>query len=312
MLVVFATHNGASRFLNVMLDSMRLLRAPSDGLRIIAVDSASTDGTRAVLEGAADLPLTTLAVDEPGKNHALNAALDHVQDKLVLHSLVVFTDDDICAAPSWLVELEKAALAAPDADIFGGRIDPAFPHEPDPPLLGLQDRYDVLFARNVRDEGPCPAVSVFGPNMAVRAARLTPTTRYDERIGPNGGRLFLMGSETEFLRRLEREGARAWHAPKARVEHLIRCEEMTSEAVVRRAYRHGAGFAQMLAGERQNRLLGAPLWMWRGCAAETMRLALAGLFGDEAARVRARYHRAWFSGAVAQAQRMDADHLAHD
>jgi len=310
MLVIFATHNGASRYLSVMLDSMRLLRAPSDGWEIVAVDSASTDGTRALLNAAADLPLTALAVEELGKNRALNAALDHVQDQLPRHSLVVFTDDDICAAPDWLVELENAALAT-DADIFGGRIDPVFPGQPERPLLALQDRYDVLFARNVRDEGPCSAVSVFGPNMAVRPARLTAAARYNEQIGPDGGRLFPMGSETEFLRRLEQAGARAWHAPKARVEHLIRREEMAPEAIVQRAYRHGAGVAQMTSAEHPNRLLGAPLWMWRGCATEHARLALASVFGDEAARLRARYHRAWFSGAVAQAQRTAAKRLTH-
>lgn len=310
MLVIFATHNGASRYLSVMLDSMRLLRAPSEDWEIVAVDSASSDGTRALLNAAGDLPLTVLAVHELGKNRALNAALDHAQGQLWRHSLVVFTDDDICAAPDWLAELEHAALAT-DADIFGGRIDPVFPGQLERPLLALHDRYDVLFARNVREEGPCSAVSVFGPNMAVRAARLTPATRFDEHIGPDGGRLFPMGSETEFLRRLEQAGARAWHTPKARVEHLIRCEEMAPDAIVQRAYRHGAGFAQMTRDEHAKRLLGAPLWMWRGCAAEHARLAFATVFGDEAARLRARYHRAWFSGAVTQAQRTAAARLAH-
>lgn len=310
MLILFASHNGASRYLKVMLDSMRLLRPPAEGFEIVAVDSASTDDTHALLQASKDLPLTVLAVQAPGKNRALNAALDHVQDRLARRSLVVFTDDDICAAPDWLLALEAAAHRAPEADVFGGRIDPVFPQEPERALLALQDRYDVLFARNVREEGPCPAVSVFGPNMAVRPSRITPHTRFDEHIGPDGGRLFPMGSETEFLRRLERAGARAWHAPNARVEHMIRREEMEWDAIISRAYRHGAGFAQMVAPEQNRRLLGAPLWMWRGCATETARRALADLFGSEAARLRARFDHAWYSGAVAQAQR-EAKRASH-
>jgi glycosyltransferase involved in cell wall biosynthesis len=289
-----------------MLHSMRGVRPPSEGWRIIAVDSASSDHTRALLEASTDLPLTVLAADALGKNRALNIALDHAQEALSAHAIIVFTDDDMRAGPDWLLELEAAVLKAPEADVFGGRIDPVFPQAPARALRALLDRHEVLFARNIRSEGPCPATSVFGPNMAVRTRCITSTTRFDEGMGPDGGPHFPMGSETEFLRRLERAGARAWHAPNARVQHLIRREEMCAAAIIQRAYRHGAGFAQMVGPEQQRRLLGAPLWMWRGCVAETARLAIARLFGDEAARLRARYHHAWFSGAVAQAQRASA------
>lgn len=303
--MIFASHNGASRHLGTMLASMRAVRSPKEGVEYVAVDSASADDTRDLLTRAqGELPLTALAVVAPGKNLALNNALDHAQDRLDRHSLVVFTDDDIDAHPDWLLELETAARVASHADIFGGRIELRFPQELDPAVRALEDRYDVLFARNTREEGSCRAADVYGPNMAVRARCIGPSARFDVRIGPNAARDYAMGSETEFLLRLERDGARAWHASRARVDHLILKEHLSPTAIVNRARRHGAGYAQMHAPESTHTLLGAPAWMLRGYAIQRLSMLLAHMGGSEGARLRSRYDQAWISGAIANFRRL--------
>jgi glycosyltransferase involved in cell wall biosynthesis len=305
MLVIFASHNGASRHLKSMLASMQSVHTPDEGIAFVAVDSASTDNTRDLLSRAeAELPLTALAAPAPGKNIALNHALDRVQEQLDRHSLVVFTDDDIHAHPDWLRELEAASWSTPQANIFGGRIDPIFPHELDPEICALEDRFDVLFARNVRSEGHCRAVDVFGPNMAVRPECLKPSVRFDPAIGPNAARVFAMGSETELLLRLERAGARAFHAPRARVDHLIVAEELSPRAIVERARRHGAGFAQMYRQTSSPAWLGTPAWMLRGYIARHIDLLCTHMAGSKARRLRSRYDRAWISGAVAHFRRL--------
>lgn len=297
MLLVFASRNGASRRLRAMIESLRVA-SPREGLEIIAVDSASEDGTGELLRSSG-LPMTVLSVARPGKNWALNAALDHAAARLPGEDLVVFTDDDVVVDPDWLNVLSQAADRVPEADIFGGRVEPVFPHPPSDAMQSLEDQFDVLFARSVREEGPCRAVDVFGPNMAVRARWFAEGVRFDVAMGPDGGQSFPMGSETELLRRLEGMGAKSWHAAQAKVDHMISSEEMCEDAVVRRARRHGAGFAQMLdPGACRRRIAGAPVWLLRSYVLHAASLALASLSSDQSWRLRARYEHAWRAGAL--------------
>jgi len=297
MLLIFASRNGASRRLPAMIESLRAVKS-REGLKIIAVDSASEDGTGELLRSSG-LPMTVLSVDKTGKNRALNAALDHAAARLHGEDLVVFTDDDVVVGPDWLNALSEAADRVPEADIFGGRIEPIFPHPPGDTLQTLEDQFDVLFARSVREEGACRAVDVFGPNMAVRASWFAEGTRFDVGMGPDGGRNFPMGSETELLRRLESMGAKSWYAAQAMVGHMISNEEMSEEAVVQRARRHGAGFAKMLDSQTlRRRIAGVPLWLLRSYLLHSASLALASLSADQGMRLRARYERAWRAGAL--------------
>jgi GT2 family glycosyltransferase len=297
MLLIFASRNGASRRLPAMIESLRAMKW-RDGLEIIVVDSASTDATGDLLRSSG-LPMTVLSVDQTGKNRAVNAALDHAADRLSGEDLVVFTDDDVLVDPEWLNVLSEAADRVPEADIFGGRIEPVFPRAPDDALQMLEDQFDVLFARSVREEGSCRAVDVFGPNMAIRARWFAEGVRFDVGMGPDGGRSFPMGSETELLRRLEGLGAKSWHVAQASVGHMISSEEMSEEAVVQRARRHGAGFAKMLhSQEVRRRVAGVPLWLLRDYLLHTASLALASLSGDQGTRLKARYEYAWRAGAL--------------
>ncbi len=302
MLLIFASRNGASRRLPEMIESLRAVKA-REGLEIIAVNSASEDRTGALLQSSG-LPMAVLSVDKTGKNRALNVALDHAATRLSGEDLVVFTDDDVVVDPDWLNALSEAADRVPEADIFGGRIEPIFPRAPGDALQTLEAQFDVLFARSVREEGPCRAVDVFGPNMAVRAKWFAEGIRFDIGMGPDGGRSFPMGSETELLRRLESMGAKSWHVAQARVGHMICSEEMSDEAVVQRARRHGAGFAKMLDSQmRRRRVAGVPLWLLRGYLLHSASLALASLSADQGIQLKARYEHAWRAGAVGALRR---------
>ena len=73
--VVIATHNGTPT-LPLMLEALKRVELPAEGVEIIAVDNASDDGTGALLARyAGALPLTVLSEPRPGKSFALNRAL---------------------------------------------------------------------------------------------------------------------------------------------------------------------------------------------------------------------------------------------
>jgi glycosyltransferase involved in cell wall biosynthesis len=252
--VVFATRNGARTLPRVLEGHAALRRRPE---QLVIVDNGSSDATPSILAETPfrhpDLPLTVLRELSSGKNHALNAALPLVADA----DLVAFTDDDAIPAPDWLDQLTAAAEAAPDHAILGGAIQPEWMEQPPAWLLRWRVPLDICFAVNTRlRTGPVAAKWVWGPNMAVRGAVLRAGYRFDTEVGPDGTAIYPMGSETEFTRRLERAGHRAWFAGDAVVRHLVRPEQMQIDWVLGRAYRCGLGAAR---AELAGRADGLPL-----------------------------------------------------
>ena len=222
-----------------VLETYRTLESPSSGWKLVVVDNGSTDETLSVLkEFASLLPLTFLTEPTAGKNAALNAGLARIEG-----DLTVFTDDDVFPRKDWLVELRKAADAHPDYTIFGGVVVPRW-EVPPPPWIEWVDPGPVftLSPETVR-EGELSreyASLVYGPNMLIRSEIFSSGVRFDAGMGPRGTS-YPMGSETELVLRLVRQGHRAWHAKNAVVEHLVRKEQMEKEWVLRRGILCGRG-----------------------------------------------------------------------
>lgn len=137
-------------------------------------------------------------------------------------------------------------------DLFGGTIYPLF--EVFPPKWLLKDKvtFDMLYCTRVLPEGPIAADLVFGPNMAVRTSIFKTGFRFNENIGPNGtDPNYPMGSETEFCRRVERSGAKAWFAKEPCVEIIISKSQLSRSFWASRFYRHGRGVARQSWDFRQ-------------------------------------------------------------
>src|SRR4029078_5463557 len=84
-----------------------------------------TDATPAVLNRARSrLPLTILHEPKPGKNGALNRAIDAARGRLL-----VFTDDDVEPDSRWVAEYVAAADRWPADSIFCGPVIPRFSPE---------------------------------------------------------------------------------------------------------------------------------------------------------------------------------------
>jgi GT2 family glycosyltransferase len=248
-ILLFSTRNGMAT-LPAMLDRLACIRWPA-GLRIVAVDNGSTDGSGDLLrDWTARLPMEVIDCPEAGKNRALNHALDLLGPALAEAELVVMTDDDIVPREDWLTRLLLAARSQPRADVFGGVIEPLWPHPPAAWLARLEGAFPILFAATTRGSGPCSGSDIYGPNMAVRGRVFASGVRFEPSIGPNGKRRFGMGSESELLRRLERAGHRAYFCGHAVVGHQVEPQQMTPESVIARAWRYGYGRAMMDAQSR--------------------------------------------------------------
>jgi glycosyltransferase involved in cell wall biosynthesis len=232
--IVLATYNG-ERTLPRTLASLGELEAPPCSWNIVVVDNGSTDRTAEILHGfIGKLPITILQEAARGKNRALNRAL-----REPLGDLVVFTDDDIVADPSWLRELHGCAARQPQADIFGGTILPAWEMPPaDWILKSIPDSIAFGISDPTWSEGPISPGFIWGANMMVRRRVFDGGQRFNDQVGPNKG-LYIMGSETEFTHRIAEMGFLPWYCPQARVCHIIRASQLNREWIMKRAIRFG-------------------------------------------------------------------------
>jgi L-malate glycosyltransferase len=236
MITVFiATRNRASAIAST-LESLCELRSPSGGWKLVVIDNGSTDATRQVISlFTAKLPMTEVYEDRLGKNRALNAGL-----KFLEGDLAVFTDDDVVPDRDWLVRMRAAADAQQSFSIFGGAISTRW-GAPPPEWVQWVDLGAVFSITDpLLTDGPAIRGSFFGPNLAVRAEIFRQGEQFDESIGPTGIN-YAMGSETELVLRLRRQGHKSWHVQSAHVEHCIEADHLDVGWVLRRAVKFGRG-----------------------------------------------------------------------
>ena len=298
--VLIATRNGA-RTLPLVLDTFTRLECPESGWKLVIVDNGSTDSTKDVIHSFQRvLPLAYLFESTPGKNAALNAGLASVEG-----DLVVFTDDDILPRPDWVANIRAAADSQPLYSIFGGVILLRW-EQPPPGWIEWTDKIATFGLTFPELREGSVTGGIWGGNMAIRAAVFKNGTRYDPSVGPRGTS-YAMGSETELVRRLLRQGHKAWHVQNAVVEHFIRASQMSEAYVMARAVRSGRGMYRLSHAElpaTTRRWMGVPRFLFRTLAELGISVVLAWLAIDRKKLFRARwaFNRQW--GQIVEARRI--------
>lgn len=229
--VIIATYNRAE-LLRQTLSAMTRVDRRGLAVEFVLIDNNSTEHNSNVIASFQDrLPLRHLFEEQPGKNRALNKALDDVQ----LRDIVVFTDDDVMPRTDWLTEIASGCARHPNCNVFGGKIivnwpDCEIPSWARHPFIlsfgyALHDlgESDIQYGMN-----ECP----FGPNFWVRRCVFDDRRRYSEEVG-------LMGSETTFLKQLADDGYTMTYLPSAVVQHCIQEGQVTEAVIRKRAYRLG-------------------------------------------------------------------------
>jgi glycosyltransferase involved in cell wall biosynthesis len=301
--IIVATRNRQA-LLAQTLEALAGQDWPRDRLEIVVADNGSTDGTRAVIAAAAARnsgpAIRYVFVAEPGKSHAVNAALE-----IARGDFFAFTDDDVRPERSWVARL---AAAADDtgADFVAGRIQPIW--ETDPPswmspalygVLAIPDNGDrrLLMTRGVNEQ-----VVPIGANMAVRASVVSRLGGLHPDLGKLEGSL-RTGEDHEFFLRMLHAGCLGVYEPSALVRHWVPRERLERRYFRRWLYQNGRDVSRLetehVASMRQ--LLGVPRYLWRQAAADLWSAGRAAIAGDRATRFAALVRVVWFGGYVREA-----------
>jgi len=284
------------------LDAYERLEFPRGGYRLVVVDDGSRDETpRMLASRASRLPLVPLRAPSLGQNAARNLALAHLEG-----DWAVFTDDDARPRSDWLVRIREAADAHPEAEVIAGTVLPRFEVEPaDWVLRAVRRGPSFAWVERAADGWLDPTEAV-GPSVAIRTTRFGAGLRFDPSIGPDGSGQYPMGAETELLLRLQREGARAWYAKQAVVEHFVRAAQAEEPALLRRAYRYGRGRWRLrtsrLARARL-RVRGVPTSLVADLLARRLTWSGARRRGDAETALRAAWRIAYLAGHVDEIRR---------
>lgn len=231
--VAICTWNRCALLARTLGQMTRLEIPPGVAWELLVVNNRSMDTTDEVIESfQGRLPIRRLWEPALGLSSARNRALAEAMGDYIL-----WTDDDVLVEHAWLAGYAAAFRRWPEADVFGGPIEPLFEGEPPDWLEPVHDHLGGVFGR--QDLGPEPVrltvervrEGPFGGNMAMRLATLR-RFPFDPALGVRGNQ-YVVGEETEVIRTMLSAGCEGWWTPEARVHHWIPRRDQTLAQVRR-------------------------------------------------------------------------------
>jgi glycosyltransferase involved in cell wall biosynthesis len=279
--VLICTHDRVALLESVLRSLNACQRPASGGAEILVVANACRDGTHAALEAYCEraardglLPLTWLAEPAPGKSHALNRGAAALRSQWV-----AVVDDDHRVSDDFLMRIEQAIAAHPQASLLCGRIlpdwdgrEPAWVHDEGPykvyPLpIPRQDFGDA--PRELGVGGPIPG----GGNQIIRVDVLRQLGPFSTALGPQGHDLG-GGEDTEYMLRALAVGERLWYVPTIVQYHYVDLERLALPYLMRKAYQRSAS-AVALHGAAGGGARGVPMYLYRKLAGYALGAATA-------------------------------------
>lgn len=229
--VLLPTRNRADHIAASLASVLTSARFAPFSVEVLVVDNGSSDNTPEVLDrfGTQWPELRVIKDPVPGKSGVLNRALEQVRGRVV-----VFTDDDVHVAESWVADMSSPILEG-KADAVCGRVVLA-PHLDRP---WLTPKLRIQLAEMVDVSGDVPGM--VGANMAASAAAAR-EIGFDEELGP-GARGF--ADDVLFNLRLKTAGYRLIGCAGPPVEHHLSPDRLNHEAMRSLAERNGSSHAYL-------------------------------------------------------------------
>ena len=260
--VLIPTYNRAEG-LRETLEAMCRVDRGGLAVEFVLIDNNSTDHTKQIVElFVGQLPIRYRFEPRPGKSCAINGVLNEES----LGNVVLFADDDVTPEVGWLQGVANACREWPKHKVFGGKVLSRWPGGQPPSWWALASQKGrwTLGCHDCGDKiQPYPSDhQPMGANMWVRREVLDWPRRFDESVGPRGGRTKIMGQDAVFQRELCRDGYESVYCPDAVVFHRIQLETATPRGLRQRVWSQGRGGAYFGDGCRPSLLIRHPVLWW--------------------------------------------------
>lgn len=225
------------------LRSLEAAHRPGLEIEIVVVNNlAGTELEGSLTAFQTKLNVVVLNEPTPGKSHALNRALSHLDGG----DLIAVVDDDISVDPGWFQDIVAISARWPEKGFFGGttRIE-----WPDGPLPAWSQHHSMpgsirswMFSINgVKEERALhPGEWVSGNLFWVRTQHLPGGFRFDCSKQPH----YLEMTEPKMMFDLTELGHGGVHSPLATAKHRLQAELIDFEVLKKRAALAGRGYAE--------------------------------------------------------------------
>jgi glycosyltransferase involved in cell wall biosynthesis len=265
--VLVCTFNGAARITET-LTCLAQQRTPL-GIpwEIILVDNASTDNTAALAQEVwrnlgAPTPLHLLQESRPGKQHALETALSHVQ-----YTYTCTVDDDNRLSPDYLYVGVELLQNYPQIGILGGPNTATFESSEPAWFTTFQHCYAVGPQLDRVGGGFAPLSDgnvgrnvLWGAGMFVRSAvwkQLNAASFHSLFTGRQGEANLTAGEDDELCYATQLLGYEVWYSSQLRLQHHMTAGRLTE------TYRDRLFYASAYSTNRLNAYRNA-LWGQQG------------------------------------------------
>lgn len=204
----------------------------TDAYEIVLVNNMSTDNTESECQRfQSDYPginFRYFVETQQGLSFARNRGIQESRGETLL-----FLDDDSYIQKDYLANLQKQLESHPDADAFGGKIDPVFETGETPKWLSKWN-YSWVSAIDMGNK-VCPfegKAFPIGANMGIRKAMLSKIGVFNTELGRSKKNL-MGGEEKDLFERIRQQGGNIYYFPDVVVQHVIPPSRTTKDYVKR-------------------------------------------------------------------------------
>jgi glucosyl-dolichyl phosphate glucuronosyltransferase len=239
--VIVPTRNRASLLARLLRSLRDQTLAPAE-FEILVVDSGSADNTREIA-AQAQVELKNVRyffIAVPGLHAARHLGMEKAASQVL-----VYADDDIRAAPTWLESVSES-FTDPQVALVGGRILPEFETVPPPWVDDLWrenawGRFLSLYSLSDCGESRknIDPTYVWGCNFSIRKEWLSRLGGFHPDAMPEHLLRFRCDCELGIARRIRELNLKAEYNPGALVFHFLSKERLSLEYLYARSYNQG-------------------------------------------------------------------------